>query len=271
MSDARLAEVAATIAALRRTAPLVHAITGTASQSIVADGLLAAGARVMMTDTEREAPTLVTLADGLLVNVGSLGGDAAAGIPPTVEVARSRGIPWVLDPAAIGIAPLRTPLARELLKRHPAAVRANASEVIALAGAGPGGRGPDSTLDTTAAVEAAGRIAGEHGCIVAVSGAVDVITDGVRFARVTNGLPRLAQVTGTGCLLGGLTAACLAATADRPDVSPLNATIAATAMITIAAEYAGDRSPGSFRVALLDALDTLDGEQVAAGLDLSWR
>ena len=99
--DPDLAAVAPVIRAVRERAPLVHCITATVSMGIVADGLLAAGARPMMTETVQEAPVLTTVADALLVNLGTLSVDAVEGIPATVEVAVSQGRPWVLDPTAI--------------------------------------------------------------------------------------------------------------------------------------------------------------------------
>lgn len=261
--------VCSTVAALRERAPLVHALTGTVTQALVADGLLAAGARPMMTETKGEAPTLVAVADALLVNLGSLSGDGAEGFEPTVEAAARGDLPWVLDPAAVGLAPVRTPMARRLLAMSPTAVRGNASEILALADGGSGGRGPDSTVNPDTARGAARELALGHGCVVAVSGPEDIITDGEQVVRVASGRPVLTRVTGTGCLLGGLTAACLAADAGRSGQAPFDAVVAATALLTVAAERAGDVGPGSFRAALLDALDALDPAAVGEWVSLS--
>ncbi|WP_153506235.1 hydroxyethylthiazole kinase [Cumulibacter manganitolerans] len=271
MTDGMRAEVAATLTALRESAPLVHAITGSVSQGLVADGLLAAGARPMMTDTRREAPRLVTTADALLVNLGSLSSDATSGIRPTVEKARAHRVPWVLDPTAIGIAPVRTPMARALLRLGPTAVRGNASEVLTLIEGGASGRGTDSTVTPEAAAVAARRLASQSGCVVAVSGPVDLITDGDGVVRVASGRSMLTKVSGTGCLLGGLTAACVAAISGPkppPRATPLGAVVAATALLTVAAERAGDLPPGSFRIGLLDALHAVDSDEIAEAVDL---
>lgn len=262
MSSDLRADVAAAVTALRGDPPLVHGVTGSVTRGFVADGLLAAGARPMLTETLDEAPTLVTVADALLVNLGSLSTDGTAGCLPTARAAVEHGVPWVLDPTAIGLAPVRTPLARELLAAGPAVVRGNASEVIALAGAGAGGRGADSTAATDDAAAAARGVAIRHGCVVAVSGAVDLVTDGERNVRVASGSPLLTRVTGTGCLLGALTAAHLAR------ATPFVAAVAATALLTVAAERVGHLRPGSFKVALIDALDEVTPEDLAAEVDL---
>ena len=255
-----IAQAAPTIAAVRRTEPLVHCLSATVSMSIVANGLLAAGARPMMTETLQEAPALTRAADALLINLGTLSTDGAAGIPATVQVDPER--PWVLDPAAVGPAPVRTALARSLLAHRPRLVRANASEIKALAGQGGGGRGADSTESPQAALHAARLVARRTGGAVAVSGARDLVLDAERTLVVERGTSLLTRVTGTGCLLGALGAACLAAQGD-----PLAAAASATVWLDIAGERARERSraPGGFAVALLDALDEVGRECVQGG------
>ena len=94
------------------------------------------------------------------------------------------------------------------------------------------------------------------------TGAVDVVTDGRRTARIANGTPLLTRVTGAGCALGGLTAACAAVT------GPYDAALAATAWLTVAAERAADtaRGPGSFKIALLDELALVGPGEVERSL-----
>lgn len=273
MTEDLRTEITAAIAVMRQRPPLVHGATGSVTRAFVADGLLAAGARPMLTESAEEAPTLVTVADALLVNLGSLSGDGMAGFLPTARAAREHEVPWVLDPTAIGLAPVRTLLAHELLAVGPSVVRGNASEVLALTRGGSGGRGADSTATPEDALPAARALADDHRCVVAVSGLEDVVTDGRRTVRVASGSPVLTRVTGTGCLLGGLTAALLATVGrdEAKGVTPFAATVAATALLTVAAERAGDLRPGSFRVALLDALDEVTAEDVAEEVDLRWE
>ena len=238
-------------AAARRRAVMVHCLTATVSMSLVADGLLAAGLRPMMTETLEEAPVIVTAADALLVNLGTLSTDGMAGIPATVA-ARPEETPWVLDPTAIGLAPVRTRMARELLDARPDIVKGNASEVLALAG-GKGGRGADSADTPQHAADAVIEVARRTGGVVVVSGPTDIVVtaDGVA-ERIARGHPMMARVTGTGCLLGALAAGCLVTADDA-----VEAAVAAVTWLDVAGEIAAARAggPGSFRVQLLDALD----------------
>ncbi|CAM2731989.1 hydroxyethylthiazole kinase [Actinomyces slackii] len=240
-----------TAAALRSRAPLVHCLTATASMHLVANGLLAVGSRPMMTETVEEAPMMTGQADALLVNLGALSADGARGIPATVTASRASGHPWVLDPVAVGIAPVRTALAHRLLDQGPAVVRANASEIRALNGS-RGGCGTDTTARPEEAEAEAMALAQRTGGIVAVSGEADLITDGRRTIRLHCGSPLLTRVTGTGCLLGALMASGLGA-----GLSPWESAVGATALLGLAGQDAASRSTamGSFQVALLDCLD----------------
>lgn len=270
------AEVTTAIATMRARSPLVHGATGSVTRALVADGLLAAGARPLLTESVEEAPTLVTAVDALLVNVGSLSGDGMAGFVPTARAAGEHGVPWVLDPTAIGRAPVRTPLAHDLLALGPTVVRGNASEVLTLAGGGQGGRGADSIATPDDAAGAAFGLATECRCVVAVSGACDLITDGRRTIRVTSGSPMLARISGAGCLLGGLTAALLAVGSDGAGAkgegaAPFVSAVGATALLTVAADRTGRLGPGSFKIGLLDALDAVTADDVGREVDLAWE
>ncbi|MGW6060931.1 hydroxyethylthiazole kinase [Streptomyces sp. NPDC055189] len=257
--------VADVIASVRASAPLVHCLTNVVVSQFTANVLLAAGAAPAMVHSAEEAGALARVAGGVLVNLGTVTSVTAAAMRVAVTEAAGAGRPWVLDPVAVGPLPWRTELARELLdSAPPAVVRGNASEILALDG-GTGGRGVDSTDAPEAALAAAGALARRYGCAVAVSGPEDVLTDGTRVVRLANGHPMLTLVTGAGCSLGALVAACTAVTGDA-----LLAATAATGLLTVAAEDAATRSagPGTFAVALIDALYELSPERLAEALSL---
>lgn len=248
-----------TIARVRQIEPLVHCITATVSMELVANGLLATGARPAMTETLGEAPSITNIADGLLINFGTLSSDSVEAIPESVAVAVQRDIPWVLDPTAVGVAPVRTELARQLLADRPTVIRGNPSEILALDGTAAG-RGADAAHTPDQASDVAHQLAVETGSTVSVSGATDLIFSPRQQATFEGGTTLLPRVTGTGCLLGALTAACAAV-----ESSPLTAAHAAASWLGTAGEMAAARSsrPGSFKVHLLDALDEV-GEMCAS-------
>lgn len=195
------------------------------------------------------------MATGLLINLGTPTPEQRAAGLEAAAGATAAGTPWVLDPVAIGALPVRTEHAQRLVEQRPTAIRGNASEILALAGLSTGGRGVDATDSPDAAADAARMLAARYGSVVAVSGAIDLITDGDRIFRIANGDELLTRVTGGGCALGAVMAAFLGA-ARESALSPLIAVTAATLFYTIAAERAAAQSagPGSFAVAFLDEL-----------------
>ncbi|OUE19323.1 Hydroxyethylthiazole kinase [Clavibacter michiganensis] len=245
---------------LRERTPLVQCITNAVVTGFTANVLLALGAAPAMTDVPTEAGPFARIASVLLVNLGTPHAEQREAAVEAAHAAREAGTPWVLDPVAVGALPVRTRLAHELVALSPTIVRGNASEVIALATGGAGGRGVDATDEVEAALDAAALLARTYGTVVAVSGPVDHVTDGTRFVRVHTGDALLTKVTGGGCALGAVMAAFASL-----DPDPLRAAVAATSVYTIAAEVAaeGARGPGSFAVALLDALDAVTPELVA--------
>src|SRR6266540_545291 len=58
------------------------------------------------------------------------------------------------------------------------------------------------------------RYAVDQLCVVALTGATDRVTDGVRFAKIENGDPLMGRVTAMGCAGAALVAACSAVEGD---------------------------------------------------------
>ncbi|GAA2950133.1 hydroxyethylthiazole kinase [Microbacterium luteolum] len=251
---------------LREAPPLTHCITNAVVTGFTANVLLAVGAAPAMVDIVGESGMFAGVASGLLINLGTPTPEQRAASVEAVAGASAAGTPWVLDPVAIGALPVRTALAQELVAQRPTAIRGNASEILALAGLSAGGRGVDATDSTDAAADAALSLAARFGSVVAVSGPVDLITDGQRVLRIANGDELLTRVTGGGCALGAVMAAFLGA-ARRAGVDAFTAVASASLVYTIAAEQAALRStgPGSFAVALLDALSAVSAADLAAG------
>lgn len=245
---------------VRSHAPLVQCITNSVVVNFTANALLAVGASPAMVDVPSESGPFARVASALLVNLGTPHAEQREAMREAVVAANDAGTPWVLDPVAVGLLPVRTPLAAELSHLRPSIVRGNASEILAVAGAGSGGRGVDTSDAVDAAVPAAVTLAAATGGVVAVSGAVDVVTNGRDVVRIANGHSVLTRVTGGGCALGAVMAAFAAVDDDR-----FATTVAAVTVYTVAAELAAERStaPGSFAVAFLDALADIDAAVLA--------
>ena len=257
-------DVWAPLARLRAAAPLVHNITNYVVMNTTANALLAVGASPAMVHAVEEVEDFTAISQALVVNIGTLSPSWVEAMRLAAARARAGGVSWVLDPVGAGATRYRTEVAAELARRGPTVIRGNASEIMVLAGAvgraeaGPTGKGVDSTHATDDAREPARWLARETGALVAMTGAVDYVTDGTRVVAVRNGHPMMTRVTGLGCTASALVGACLAVAEGEP----LGATVTALAVLGVAGEIAveGAAGPGSLQLRLLDALYTLDAE-----------
>jgi hydroxyethylthiazole kinase len=250
---------------VRERAPLVHCLTNLVVTNFTANVLLALGAAPAMVVAREEVAEFAPLANALSVNLGTLDLPQSKAIRAAVDAANGAGKPWVLDPVAVGPLRFRTGFAFDLLDLHPAVIRGNASEIISLSGGATSGRGVDSTALTDAALDAAQLLALKTHAVVAVTGATDYVTDGRRNVALSNGSPLMTRVTGVGCALSATVAAFVGvARADEF----WQATVAALAVTAVAGELAARDAalPGSFAVAYLDRLASLDAASFAATL-----
>lgn len=249
------------LARVREHRPLVQCLTNTVTTNLVANALIAVGASPAMVDVPGEAGIFAEVAGAVLINPGTPAGEQREAMVEAAQAAARGGTPWVLDPVAVGMLPVRTGLIEKLVGWEPAVVRGNASEIRALAGTGDGAPGVDAVDPVEEARTAALDLARSSGAVVAVSGEVDLITDGSTVVRVANGTELFTRITGAGCALGAVVAAFVAVSEDR-----LAATVAASTVFAVAGELAANSAalPGSFAVELLDALSSIDATTVAA-------
>lgn len=259
VSSLPLSIVANELRRLRDSNPLVHILTNEVVQEITANMLLAVGASPAMIVAEQEVTPFATIAGAVLINVGTLYPERLAAMEQAITAANAAGVPWTLDPVAVGVLDYRSQACQHFLKQKPAAIRGNASEILALAGYAGGGRGVDSTADSHAARSAAEQLARATGAVVAVTGAVDWITDGQTTWSTPWGNPLMTRVVGTGCALSALVAAFTAQAPHR-----LNAVAAACAVAGLCGEQAAAhcRGPGSFKAEFLDAFYNLNPDEL---------
>ncbi|MDO6587987.1 hydroxyethylthiazole kinase [Salipiger sp. 1_MG-2023] len=267
MSDTTAANqrAAEALHAMRTAAPLVHNITNYVAMNIMANVMLAAGASPAMLHAREEAAEFAGIAQALTLNIGTISPPWAEAMIGAAQAIADK--PWVLDPVAVGATGYRRTLGAELLARSPTVIRGNASEILSLAGTQAAGKGADAADSVAAAQDAARALALQTGGVVAVTGALDYVTDGTRAAEVANGHPMMPRITALGCSLTGIVGAfCVGQ-------NPFDATVAALAFYGLAGERAGMASagPGSFQVAFLDALAAITPEDLAAGARIAAR
>lgn len=255
---------------VRERAPLVQCITNFVTVNDCANIILAAGGSPSMADDVREAAEAVRGSAALVCNLGAIA--AVDAMVSAGKTANELGKPVVLDPVAAGNTALRRQESGRLLAGVKfAAIRGNASEIRALArgeltGSGVDVSGEDAVTDATLprTVETARLLAKQTGAVVAVSGPIDVVTDGEQTVLLRNGCPTMARITGSGCMLTSL----LGAFCGADPGHPFEATCAAIAAMGVAGDLAEERrlrngtGNATFRTDLIDAVFNLTEEQL---------
>jgi hydroxyethylthiazole kinase len=248
-------QVGVDLRAIRERKPLVHQITNYVVMNETANATLALGALPVMAHARQEVEEMASAAGALVLNIGTLSELWVEAMLLAGGAANRAGVPVVLDPVGAGATRYRTATAQRLLEEvEIAVVRGNAAEVATLAGQEAEIRGVES-VGAGATAELARAAARALGCVAAVTGRVDHVSDGERHVSVANGHELLGTVTGTGCMATAMTGCFLAV---QPD--PLEAAAEALVAFGVAAEgaAAGAKGPGSFHVALYDELAALD-------------
>lgn len=248
---------------LRDKKPLIHNITNFVVMNYTANALLACGASPVMAHAQEEVEEMVSFAGALVLNIGTLTPYWIESMLLAGKKANAVNVPIILDPVGSGATKLRTDSAKRLIAELSiTVVRGNASEVLSLAHEDSKTKGVDSLHSVEDAADAAIHLAKELGTTLAITGAVDLVTDGQRIHRVSNGHELMGKITGTGCTATALIGAFLAV-----DTDPVEATSTALAFFGLAGEQAASKAktPGSFQIALLDALYTLDEKQMEEG------
>lgn len=252
---------------LRDKNPLIHCITNYVTVNDVANSLLSIGASPVMADDELEVAQMCSLANSLLINIGTLNSGTINSMKQAVKMANRLEKPIVLDPVGVGATSFRNETALELLDMaNFTLIRANASEISFLAGLKGTTNGVDVCKDDLnksldSKIQTAKFLAKKQECIVAMSGQTDIITDGKNVAICKNGHEMMSKITGSGCMLGAILSAFLSAEDDK-----FMAGVLGVATFGICGENAYekmqnlDAGNASFRTFLIDELGKINDE-----------
>ena len=268
-------EVASRIASLllhlKEKKPLIHHITNYVTANDCANITLAIGASPVMADDINEVRDMTALSKALVINLGTLSIPRLDSMLAAAEKANELGIPIVLDPVGVGATAFRLEAAKRIMNEIKLSViRGNLSEIKALYGMNVQSKGVDASeaLDfckdeASEAISVAKALACELEVSVAVTGAVDLVTDGTTLFRVENGNSLMSKVTGTGCMCTSLIASFLGAGSDS-----LTAALSGVVSMGIAGDIAYERldvtfeGTGSLKVYILDAISKLGPEDM---------
>ena len=259
---------------VRATRPLVHNITNYVTVNDCANILLACGGSPIMADDVAEVEEITSVCGGLNINIGTLNSRTIEAMLVAGKKANELGHPVLLDPVGAGASKLRTETALRIVKETKLAViRGNISEIKTLAAGSGTTKGVDAdtadavteeTLD--GAVAFAKKTARALGTVIAITGAIDIVTDGEKAYCIRNGHPMMSSITGTGCQLSAMTAAYITANPEHP----LEAAAAAVCAMGLAGEIAYRRlsaedGNSTYRNYIIDAIFRLTPEQLEGG------
>ena len=251
------------LAALRGNKPLIHNITNYVVMNYTANALLAMGASPVMAHAHNEVEEMVSFAGALVLNIGTLTDDWIKSMIMAGRKASEQKIPIILDPVGSGATTLRTDSAKKIIEQtNIDVIRGNASEILSLRHNESKTKGVDSIHSVEDATETAKILARELKTILAITGPVDLVTNGEIVLHVSNGHPLMGYVTGTGCAATVTIGAFLAI-----DENPVSATATALAFFGLAGEVAGEKAsePGSFMIEMVNALYSISPEQLKDG------
>ena len=259
---------------VRNTVPLVHNITNYVTVNDVANVLLACGGSPIMSDEAEDVEDITSVCGGLNINIGTLHKTSIEGMFRAGKKANELGHPVLLDPVGAGASALRTNTALGLMKELKLSViRGNISEIKTLALGSGTTKGVDAdvadavteeTLDE--AVAFVKKFAEETKTIIAVTGAIDLVSDGKTCYVIRNGRPEMGKITGTGCQLSGMMTAYVTANPDHP----LEAAAASVCVMGLAGEIGWSRMKegdgnATYRNRIIDAIYNMTGEELEKG------
>lgn len=252
----------ALLVALREKSPLVHNITNEVVTNFTANGLLAIGASPVMAYAPEEVADMAKIAGVLVLNMGTLTKETVESMLIAGKSANEHGVPVVFDPVGAGATPFRTEMARRIVEEiNIAIIRGNAAEIANVMGEAWEIKGVDAGQAGGNVEALARKAAKELNTVVAITGKIDVVAGLNELYTVHNGDEMLTRITGTGCLLTSIIGAFTTVEKDY-----MLAAAAGLAVYGAAAEMARQTvsAPGSYQVALLDMLYSIDEEQVAS-------
>ena len=265
---------------VRAKSPLVPNITNYVTVNDVANVLLAAGGSPIMSDDANDVEDITSICGGLNINIGTLNKNTIPSMFLAGKKANALGHIVLLDPVGAGASRLRTDTANRLMQEvRFDAVRGNISEVKTLCTGSGSTKGVDAdavdavteaNLDN--GVQLVKTFAAQTGCIITVTGAIDLVSDGERCWCIRNGRAEMSRITGTGCQLSALMTAFLVANPDRK----LDAAAAAVCMMGLAGEIGwANMQPGdgnsTYRNRIIDAIFNMTGDALEEGAKYELR
>ena len=259
---------------VKEKTPLIHNITNYVTVNDVANALLASGGSPIMSDEPDDVADITSICGGLNINIGTLNKRSIEAMFISGKKSKELGHIVLLDPVGAGASKLRTETAVEIMEEiKPDIIRGNISEIKTLAL----GSGTTKGVDADAAdvvtdenldsmVEFAKAFSKKSRAVIAITGAIDLVADGKKCYVIRNGSPMMSRITGTGCMLSGLTTAYAVANPDNI----IEAVAASVCLMGLAGQIgvlkmSDNEGNSSLRNHIIDAIYNMDAEKLNKG------
>lgn len=250
--------------------PLIHCITNYVTINAVANVILSSGASPAMAENPAETEAFAAIAQALYLNVGTLTVEQEQAMLEAMKGAAAHSVPVVVDPVACGVIPRKLEVINKLSKAGKiSCYKGNIAEIKFLAGVESQARGVDSLDSGEGLEQACLALAKQEQLVVAATGEIDVVADSHNVARLKNGTHLFGYITGAGCMVGGVAAACIAAAPTEPWLAAITALTAFNIAGERAAKISGE-APGTFHSLLFDKLFQLKGDDIIKEAHIEW-
>ena len=260
----------------RQKNPLTHCITNYVTVNDCANAVLAIGGSPFMAEDHDEVCEVVTIADALVINIGTLTKPQIESMKIAAKKANETNTPLILDPVGVGVTEIRTETTLNIINECDISViRGNISEIKAIANLtgviekSNAAKGVDVNIDdviTKDNLKANGEIikqtAKELKTTIVATGPIDILSDGEKVIFIDNGDEIMSKITGSGCMLSAIVGSCVGG------INPLEGSLLGVLSLDIAGEKArakidkNNEGTGSFRAYLIDYLYKMTGEML---------
>ena len=262
-------------------APIVHCITNYVTVNDVANIILASGASPIMADDIEEVSDITSICNSLALNIGTLNSRTVESMIEAGKTSNKLGHPVVFDPVGIGASKLRMDTALRLLREVKfSVIRGNASEIKALLNKTKTSGGVDVSLEDIINednvddyIEVGKEVSKANDAVVAITGSIDIVTDGEKTYLIRNGHKNMGRITGTGCMLTGVIGGFIGANPDNI----LDSCALAVVAMGLCGELANEESigkglgTGSLRTYIIDYMSNLDEKILMGGIKIESR
>jgi hydroxyethylthiazole kinase len=262
------------LTAVHEKTPLIHNITNYVTVNDVANALLACGGSPIMSDEPKDVEDITSICGGLNINIGTLNERSIEAMFLAGKRALELGHVILLDPVGAGASALRTSTAQDIVEKlHPSIIRGNISEIKTLAKGAGTTKGVDADAADTVTEENLDEMvsfvkafAEKTNAVIAITGAIDLVSDSGRCYVIRNGRKEMSRITGTGCQLSSVATAYAVANPENM----VDAVAAAVCLMGLSGEIGWSKMQdgegnSTYRNRIIDAIFNMDAKTLEEG------